>query len=62
MRPLRLHAEAETAAARIRATLAGQAEPELADVMVVRRVGDLDARCMSPFVRAYIADALGQAA
>ncbi len=58
MRPLRLHAEAEVVAARIRATLAAQGEPELADARVVRRVADLDARCMSPFVRAYIADAL----
>jgi 8-oxo-dGTP pyrophosphatase MutT (NUDIX family) len=57
MRPVRLHEAAEAAAARIRATLATQAEPELADVRVVRDPRDLDPDRMAPFVRAYLADA-----
>lgn len=62
MRPVRLHEPAEVAVARIRATLAAQDAPELADMRVVRGPADLDAARMSPFVRAYITDAFREGA
>lgn len=53
MRPLRLREESDTLAARIRAFIAGEQDPELEDVVVVRGPADLVPE-IPDFVRAYI--------
>jgi 8-oxo-dGTP pyrophosphatase MutT (NUDIX family) len=53
MRPLRLREASDKLAARIRAFIAGEQEPELEDVVVVRGPADLVPE-MPDFVRAYI--------
>jgi len=60
MRLLAADAPASELQARIRAHIAGEANPELADIRVVRGRQDFDAR-MPPFVTAYLAHCFGGA-
>ncbi len=53
MRPLRLREASDKLAARIRAFIAGEKEPELEDVVVIREPADLVPE-IPDFVRAYI--------
>ena len=53
MRPLRLREDAESLAARIRAFIAGEKQPELEDVVIVRNPADLVPE-IPDFVRAYL--------
>ncbi|HVL72286.1 MAG TPA: NUDIX hydrolase [Beijerinckiaceae bacterium] len=57
MREVRVPEPAEAARARIRAFLAGQARPELSDIVIVRTVADID-EAMPPFMQAYLRAAL----
>lgn len=51
--------DAATLRERIRANLTRQAEPELADIHIVRARADIDPR-MPPYVRAYLSDMLAR--
>lgn len=57
MKIIQAQASADALAARIRTFLAGQKQPELADVHIVRSVGDLQPT-MPPFVTAFLASHL----
>lgn len=48
--------------AQMRAWIAAQAEPELADMLVVRAASDLDGRPVSPYVPLLVADLLANGA
>lgn len=58
MKLMQAHEPAEAVRARILRHLAAEAQPELADIRIVRRKSDCDAR-MPPFVAAYLAHVLG---
>ena len=60
MKVLQAREDAEVLRERIRANIARQQAPELADIHIVRSVADLDPR-MPPYVRAYLAAALANA-
>jgi 8-oxo-dGTP pyrophosphatase MutT (NUDIX family) len=53
MRPLRAHEDSDKLAARIHAFIAGEKEPELEDVMIVREPADFVPE-IPDFVRAYL--------
>ncbi len=57
MRPIALPDDGETARARIRARIAAQDEPELADIVLARGPADIDADRMPRFLQAYLAHA-----
>ena len=59
MRELRAPGSAEVVRARIRAFLAGERTPELADICIVRTPDDIDPEAMPPFMQAYLRFALG---
>ncbi|MBV9517304.1 MAG: NUDIX hydrolase [Hyphomicrobiales bacterium] len=54
MRPVTLDMDAQAARALILSRLANQAHPELADVHIVRSVGEIDEARMPPFGSAYL--------
>lgn len=54
MRPLRFAEPAEAVRARILAFLAGEPEPELADIRVARSLADLDPRAMPAYLQAFL--------
>jgi 8-oxo-dGTP pyrophosphatase MutT (NUDIX family) len=54
MRPLFLPEPAEVVRADIRAFLARQREPELADIRIVRSLADLDERAMPAYLKAFL--------
>ncbi|MBV9113446.1 MAG: NUDIX hydrolase [Hyphomicrobiales bacterium] len=54
MRPVTLDMDAQAARALILSRLADQAHPELADVHIVRSVGEIDEARMPPFGSAYL--------
>jgi hypothetical protein len=53
MRPIRCREPAEAVAGRIRAAIAGQAEPELSDARVIRGPNDIDPRTMPLTMQAF---------
>jgi 8-oxo-dGTP pyrophosphatase MutT (NUDIX family) len=59
MREVLAREPAEALCGRIRAFLATEVRPELADVHVVRTAADIDAEAMPPFMQAYLRFALG---
>jgi 8-oxo-dGTP pyrophosphatase MutT (NUDIX family) len=59
MKVVQAHDDAATLQARIRAFLARDAQPELADIQVVRSVDDLHS-AMPPYVAAFLAARLGR--
>jgi 8-oxo-dGTP pyrophosphatase MutT (NUDIX family) len=58
MREVCVPREAEAARADILAFLAGDAEPELCDICIVRSPDDIDISAMPPFMQAYLRFAL----
>ena len=58
LREMRCREEADAVVARIHAALERQEDRELSRMHVVRRVGDIDAARMPPFVCAYLEEAL----
>lgn len=58
MREVLIDLPADEARSLIRARLAGQAEPELSDIVIVRDTGDIDAGRMPAFMQHYLQDAL----
>jgi 8-oxo-dGTP pyrophosphatase MutT (NUDIX family) len=54
MRDVHIGGSAEAARERIRAFLAREKEPELADIRIVRAPGDIDADAMPPFMQAFL--------
>jgi len=54
MRELRAPGTAEAVRARIRAFLAGERTPELADICIVRTPDDIDPEAMPPFMQAFL--------
>jgi hypothetical protein len=58
---VRIAGDGEAAAARIRATLAAQGEPELARIHVLRRAEEGDRLTMPPFMQPYLRFAFAQA-
>jgi hypothetical protein len=61
MRLAQAREAAEPLRQRILAELSRQKEPELSDIRIVRRAGDIDEAAMPPFVCAYLREALGEA-
>lgn len=59
LRAMACREPAEAVAARIHAALETQEDRELARMHIVRRVGDIDAARMPPFIVAYLEEALG---
>lgn len=55
MRPILIDAPADAVAARVAATLAQEAEPELSGLRIVRSIADLDRLDTQDFIRAYLA-------
>jgi hypothetical protein len=60
MRPVQIALPAEEAQALMRARIAQQAEPELADIVIVRGPADRDRFDMPPFMRRYLAHIWGE--
>jgi 8-oxo-dGTP pyrophosphatase MutT (NUDIX family) len=54
MRDVRVPGPADAVRARIRAFLAREARPELADIVIVRSPADLDEGAMPPFMQAFL--------
>ena len=54
MREVRAPGSAEAVRDRIRAFLAGEPTPELADIHIVRAPDDIDAQAMPPFMQAFL--------
>lgn len=54
MREIRAPGSAEAVRGRIRAFLAGERTPELADICIVRRPDDIDPEAMPPFMQAFL--------
>jgi 8-oxo-dGTP pyrophosphatase MutT (NUDIX family) len=54
MRPVRLKDTADAVRTRIRDRLSREAQPELADICIVRTPGDLDDTAMPRFLQAYL--------
>jgi 8-oxo-dGTP pyrophosphatase MutT (NUDIX family) len=60
MRPVTIDMEAGAARALILSRLAAQAQPELADIRIVRSTADIDEASMPLFARAYLEHALAR--
>jgi len=60
MRPVTLMLKAEEAQALLRSRIAEQAEPELADIVIVRGPADRDRYDMPPFMLRYLAHIWGE--
>jgi 8-oxo-dGTP pyrophosphatase MutT (NUDIX family) len=58
MRDVLVPGDAEAARTRIRAFLARDPQPELADIHIVRHKGDIDEEAMPPFMQAFLRQAL----
>lgn len=60
MRPVAVALPAEEARALMLGRMAGQDEPELADIVIIRALADCDNFDMPPFMRLYLAHIYGQ--
>lgn len=60
MRPVALPGDGEGARVRLKARIAAQADPELADIVLARGPGDIDEARMPRFLQAFLADAFAQ--
>jgi 8-oxo-dGTP pyrophosphatase MutT (NUDIX family) len=60
MREVLVPGTADAAREKIRAFLARDPAPELADVCIVRDAGDIDREAMPPFMQAYLREAFAQ--
>jgi 8-oxo-dGTP pyrophosphatase MutT (NUDIX family) len=59
MRPVSVALGAEAARALMLARIAGQDEPELSDIVIIRRLADCDRYDMPPFMKRYLAHIYG---
>ncbi len=60
MRPVWVSLSADAARAAMLERIAAQDEPELSDIIVIRRLADCDGHDMPPFMRRYLAHIYGQ--